>query len=51
MGDEETPQELWPQFAFGVYQLELLGLIQEKSGSTRSERVYEKTALVWCSGE
>jgi hypothetical protein len=50
-GDEVTPQELWPKFAFGVYQLEFLGLVQEKSGSTRSERVYEKTALVWCSGE
>ena len=42
-------EELCSAFAFGMHQLCHCGLVLEKLGS-KSNVVYERTALVWCSG-
>lgn len=42
-------EELCSVFAFGIHQLCYCGLIKEKLGS-KNNVLYERTALVWCSG-
>lgn len=49
-GETKSHQETWQVFALGVYHLILVGLIREKRTNGRFEIVYEKAAVVWCSG-
>jgi hypothetical protein len=44
-------EDLWSSFAFGIHQLCYCGLVKEKRGRSKNDTVYERTALVWCSGE
>jgi hypothetical protein len=48
----ESPlEDLCSAFAFGMHQLCYCGLVNEKHGSKNNVHVlYERTALVWCSG-
>jgi hypothetical protein len=43
-------EELCSAFAFGMHQLCHCGLVTEKLGSKSNNILYERTALVWCSG-
>lgn len=45
-----TESEARFEFALGVYQLMSMGLLHEKRKPSRSDTVYERSALVWCSG-
>lgn len=43
---------LWSSFAFGIHQLCYCGLLNEKRGRSKNDStLYERTALVWCSGD
>ena len=44
-------EDLWSSFSFGVHQLCYCGLVNEKRGSRKNDTLYERTALVWCSGD
>lgn len=46
---DKSLEELCSMFAFGVHQLCYCGLVNEKLGS-KNNVLYERTALVWCSG-
>lgn len=44
-------EDLWSSFAFGIHQLCYCGLVTEKRGRSKNDTLYERTALVWCSGD
>ena len=44
-------KDLWSSFAFGIHQLCYCGLVNEKRGRSKNDTLYERTALVWCSGD
>lgn len=49
--DETTShKEIWQFFALGLYHLIHVGLVREKKTNGRFEHIYEKAAVVWCSG-
>lgn len=47
--DGSSLDDLSSAFSFGIHQLCFCGLINEKLGS-KNNVLYERTALVWCSG-
>ena len=50
-GIERDNEELWPLFCLGIYNLIHLGFIREKRASGKFDSIYEKVAVVWCSGD
>jgi hypothetical protein len=44
-------EDLWSSFAFGIHQLCYCGLVNAKRGRSKNDTLYERTALVWCSGD
>ena len=49
-GGGEPLETLWTHFAFGIHQLFYCGLLKGKHGN-KDDTLYERTALVWCSGD
>ena len=46
---DSSLDDLCSAFAFGMHQLSFCGLVSEKLGS-KNNVLYERTTLVWCSG-
>jgi hypothetical protein len=39
------------RFGYGIYALKQMGLVTEKKATGKSESMFDKSAIVWCSGD